>query len=301
MAMLKRIFLFSLVNILIVVTIGIVLQLLGIDPSRASTFRGQNYQSLFIFCLIYGFAGAFISLALSRIMAKWMMRVKVINPQNASAEEKELYQMVEILSRKANLPNIPEVGIYNSPELNAFATGPTKSRALVAVSTGLLHRMSKDEVEGVVGHEIAHIANGDMVTMTLLQGVINVFVMFFARIIAGVISANAKEESRPMIRFMTTIVLEIALGLLGMLVVAAFSRYREYRADQGGAMFAGRQKMIAALAKLKRNFEIPEEDSKGPESIAALKISGRKGGFLALLSTHPDLDDRIKRLQGRGL
>jgi heat shock protein HtpX len=299
MAMFKRVFLFLAVNTLVVVTISIALNLLGIRPYLSA--RGIDYQSLLVFCAVWGFLGAFISLALSRIMAKFSMGVQTIDPSSCRGEEKELVTMVYRLAEKAGLPKMPEVGIYQSPEVNAFATGPTRSRALVAVSSGLLQRMDSQAVEGVLGHEIAHVANGDMVTMTLLQGVINTFVMFFSRIAAWAISnaiAGDRDRDRspsPWIFYGTQIVFEIAFSLLGAMVVAAFSRRREFRADKGGATFAGKEKMIHALQSLKGSVEKVDESHP---AIAAFKISGRPRGLLALLATHPNLDTRIERLRG---
>ena len=263
------------------------------------TDRGIDYGSLMAFCLVWGMGGAFISLGLSRMMAKWMMGVKVIDPNTRDPELGELVQTVHRLAQAANLPKMPEVGIYQSPEINAFATGPTKSRALVAVSTGLLQRMRRDEVEGVLGHEIAHVANGDMVTMTLVQGVVNAFVMFFARIIAFAVSQQVREESRFMVNFAVTIVLQIAFSMLGMFVIAGFSRYREFRADHGGASLAGRHKMIAALKALSANMTIQPDHhgERDQTAVATMKIFGRPGGMMALLSTHPPLAERIKRLE----
>lgn len=294
----KRIFLFLLTNILIVVTISFVTSFFGLQPYLHA--QGYNIQSLAIFCAIWGFGGALISLSLSRIMAKWMMGVKTINPNTTNQDERWLLEKVHNLARIAGLPKMPEVGIYQSPEVNAFATGPTKSRALVAVSSGLYQHMNQKEIEGVLGHEIAHIANGDMVTMTLLQGLVNAFVMFIARIIAFAVSQNAKPESRYMIRFAVTILLEIVLSLLGMLVIAYFSRQREFRADKGGAKLAGRDSMISSLQKLKTVYEFNAHvaGNQKQDSVATLKISNRRaGGLMALLSTHPSLDLRIKRLQ----
>lgn len=296
MGFMKRIFLFMLVNILVMVTLSIVLSVLNVGPYM--TAYGINYESLAVFCLVWGMGGSFISLAMSRIMAKWMMGVRVIDPNSQSQNEQQLVNVVHELAHRAGLPKMPQVGVYDSPEVNAFATGPTKSRALVAVSTGLLSRMDRAQLEGVLGHEIAHIANGDMVTMTLLQGIVNAFVMFFARIIAFALSQNAKEESRHMIRMIVTIVLEIAFSFLGMIVVAYFSRLREYRADHGGAVFAGRDKMIAALRGLQRNVQLAEDDRS---SMATLKISTKGGGFFKLFSTHPDLEDRIARLENMAM
>lgn len=293
MAWMKRIFLFFAVNILVVVTISTVLSLFGVQPYLNN--YGIDYTQLLIFCFIWGMGGAFISLALSRIMAKWMMGVQIINPSEARGELGELVSRVHRLAQAAGLPKMPQVGIYESPELNAFATGPTRSRSLVAVSSGLVRRMNSNELEGVLGHEIAHIANGDMVTMTLIQGIINAFVMFLARVIAFAVSQNVREESRYWVRFGITFVLEMLLSFLGFLVVAAFSRWREYRADRGGAQLAGRQSMISALQALQRNIQI--RDSETSPAIATLKISGKPGSFTRLFSTHPPLEERVARLQ----
>lgn len=287
----KRYFLFFAVNIGIVITISLILNLLGVAPYIEA--RGINMESLAIYCLIWGMGAAFISLGISRIMAKLMMGVKVISPTTRDNELQWLVNKTHEFAKAAGLRKMPEVGIYESPELNAFATGPTKSRALVAVSTGLLHRMSRDEVEGVLAHEVSHIANGDMVTMTLIQGVMNAFVMFLARLIAFALTQNMKEESRPMARIFITIGLEIVLAIASAIVVAYFSRRREYRADHGGAILAGRDNMIAALRALKRNFE--PIDQRG-QALATLKIS-TGDTFAAILATHPPLADRIRKLE----
>ncbi len=289
----KRIFLFIAVNLLVVTTISVVLNVLGIRPYLEA--NQINYGSLMAFCLVWGFGGALISLALSRIMAKWMMGVQIIKADTNSQEERWVMEKVHELARRARLPKMPEVGIYESPEVNAFATGPTKSRALVAVSTGLLRSMNEKEVEGVLGHEIAHIANGDMVTMTLVQGVVNAFVMFFSRIIAFAISQSVREESRHMVQMIVTLVLDILLSFLGMLVVAYFSRLREFRADIGGAKLAGRDNMIQALDALRRRVDMVDTDTA--PGLATMKISGKMGGMMALFSTHPPLEERIRRLQ----
>lgn len=294
----KRIGLFLAVNILVVLTISVLLNVLGVKPYI--TAYGMDYQSLMIFCLIWGMGGAFISLALSRVMAKWTMGVQVISPDTREPELRELVQMVHDLSRAAHLPAMPEVGVYDSPEVNAFATGPSKSRALVAVSTGLLHRMKHDEVKGVIGHEVAHIANGDMVTMTLIQGVVNAFVMFLARAIAFALTmARGQDEDErqgtPMSYYAVQFILEIVFMILGSMVVAWFSRYREYKADLGGARLAGRPKMIQALEALKQTFN--DVDIPAQPAIQALKISSRTGGLMRLFSTHPSLEERIERLK----
>ena len=293
----KRILLFVITNVLVMITITTVAHLLGLN--RFLTPHGLNYEMLAGFCLLWGFAGAFISLAISRWMAKFSMGVQVIDPDKAYGEERWLVDTIHRLSKDAGLTTMPEVGVYDSPEINAFATGPTRSRSLVAVSTGLLRRMDRGEVEGVLGHEVAHIANGDMVTMALIQGVVNAFVMFFSRIIAFAISQalprGENGEPHPaagLVMMIGTIVLEIAFSVLGSIVVAWFSRQREYRADAGGASLAGRGKMVAALAALQRTIDAPREDTP---ALASMKISG--GGMMALFSTHPPLEGRIARLQ----
>jgi len=289
--MAKRIFLFLMVNILVMVTISIVVSVLGVG--RYVGAGGLQYGTLFMFCLVWGMGGAFISLLLSRIMAKMMLGVKVIDPATANADERWLVETVHRLARQAKLP-LPEVGWYESDEVNAFATGPSRSRALVAVSSGLMNRMGRDQVEGVLGHEITHVANGDMVTMTLLQGVVNAIVMFIARIIAFFVSQGVREESRAMVNFLVTIVLQIGLSVLGMMVVAWFSRQREFRADAGGAQLAGKPKMIGALEALQRTTELVDTQQ---QSLATLKIASKPGGFLSLFATHPPLDVRIEALK----
>jgi heat shock protein HtpX len=295
--MMKRIFLFLLVNIAVLVTISIVTSLLGLN--NYTTAHGISYGHLMGFCAVWGFGGAFISLAISRWIAKFAMGITPINPQNCSPQEKELYDRVARLAQKAGITTMPEVGIYESEELNAFATGPTRNRSLVAVSRGLLNRMSEKEVEGVLAHEMAHIANGDMVTLTLIQGVVNAFVMFFARIIAFAATQFVKEDIRPMVNLVTVIVLEILFSIAGMVVIAWFSRMREFRADAGGASLGGKSNMIAALTALKNAYDtsVPENSTqKTPASIAAFQISN-KGGLISLFSTHPPLEERIRALQ----
>lgn len=301
--MFKRIALFTLTNILVLLTITIVLQLLGVAPYLSE--HGINYTALLIFCFAWGMGGAFISLGLSRVMAKWTMRVKVVDPRNAG-ELRDLVDKVHDLARKAGLSVMPEVGVYDSPDVNAFATGPSRNRSLVAVSTGLLNRMDRDQTEGVLGHEIAHVANGDMVTMTLIQGVINAFVMFFARVAAFAVTAALRRGGGGggsfMLNFMLIMVFQVIFGMLGFIVVAWFSRWREFRADRGGALFAGRDKMISALQALQRTAARaaqPREREKHA-SMDTLKISGAKPrGLAALMSTHPPLELRIARLQGK--
>ena len=296
--MAKRILLFLAVNFLVVMTISVLLNVFGVRPYL--TQYGLNYTSLAIFCLIWGMAGSLISLALSRQMAKWTMGVQVIDPNNSGADEQRLLQTVYHLAQSAGLRDMPEVGVYDSPELNAFATGPTKSRSLVAVSTGLLRNMNHDEVEGVLGHEITHIANGDMVTMTLLQGVVNAFVMFLSRVIAYAIATamRSDRDTRGLstgVFYLVSFLLEIVFMILGSIVVAWFSRFREYRADQGGAMLAGRQKMIGALRALQRAYDVV--DPKRNAAIETMQISGRGSGLMRFFSSHPPLEQRIERLQ----
>lgn len=291
MAFAKRIGVFLGVNLLIILTLSITLNLLGVG--HYFTARGIDFRSLLIFCLVWGMGGAFISLALSRIMAKWMMGVQVIDPNTTDSGQRELVVLVHRLAQAANLPEMPEVGWYPSPEVNAFATGPTKSRALVAVSAGLLEKMSMAEVEGVLGHEIAHVANGDMVTMTLVQGVINALVMFLARVIAFFLANRGRDSESSAPSYFVVFLLEMVLSFFGMIAVAAFSRYREYRADAGGAELAGRQKMISALEALQRSSRLV--DLTGKESLATLKISAKPK--FALFSTHPPLEERIARLK----
>ncbi|NBX16573.1 MAG: protease HtpX [Proteobacteria bacterium] len=296
MQFLKRFGWFFAVNILIIATISIVTSVLGLN--RYMTAYGINYTALAIYCLIWGFSGAFISLALSRIMAKFSMGVQLIDPQTATGYEKELLTSVYQYAQKAGISTMPQVGIYDSPEMNAFATGPTRNRSLVAVSTGLLRSMSKKEVEGVLAHEVAHIANGDMVTMTLIQGVVNAFVMFIARIIGFAVSQSVKEENRPLVNMVVVLVCDILLGILGSVAVAWFSRLREFRADAGAAQMGGSANMIAALERLNRGYDSMEADS-APQSVAAFRISNKRGGLLAAFSTHPPLEERIARLKSQ--
>ena len=294
--MFKRIGLLIATNFLILVTLSILANVLGVN--RWLTARGMDWTALMAFCLLWGFGGAFISLAISRIVAKFSLGVQVIDPRSPG-QFGDLVDMVHHLAQKAGLPAMPEVGIYESPEINAFATGPTRSRSLVAVSTGLLRRMNRDEMEGVLGHEVAHVANGDMVTMTLIQGVVNAFVMFLARGIAYALSQAGRrdgEESSGHMNYLVVFALEMLFSFLGMFVVTWFSRYREYRADAGGARVAGKEKMIGALSALNHFYGVNAQ-VESQASVATLKISGKRNGLMALLSTHPPLEERIARLQ----
>jgi heat shock protein HtpX len=299
MAWAKRIFLFLALNFLVILTISVLLQVLGVGPYI--TQYGIDYATLLKFCLVWGMGGAFISLALSRIMAKWMMGVQVIDPQTRDSELQALLMTVHNLARSAGISTMPEVGIYDSPEVNAFATGPTRNRSLVAVSTGLLSRLKDNEVEGVLGHEISHVANGDMVTMTLLQGVVNAFAMFLARALAFILTQalrgerDDRERGPSMMTFAVQMVLEIVFMILGSIVVARFSRYREFRADAGGARLAGRENMIQALDALRRTYELVDPNAQ--PAVQTLKISSHPRGLMALFASHPPLEERIARLQ----
>ncbi|MDA8097944.1 MAG: protease HtpX [Clostridia bacterium] len=289
----KRIGLFLLVNLLVLTTIVIVTSVLGVN--RYVTAYGIDYAALLVFAAVIGFSGAFISLALSKWMAKKMMNVKLLDPRgNLSVQERRLVEQVHDMSRRAGITKMPEVGIYPSPEVNAFATGPSKNNSLVAVSSGLLQRMDGDAVEGVLAHEVAHVANGDMVTMTLIQGVINTFVVFLSRIIAYAVSNMVRSELAGIVHIVSIIVFQILFSILGSIAVMAYSRHREFHADRGGASLAGRDKMIRALKSLKQNVQLVDNSEA---SLQTLKINGGKKGLASLFASHPDLDERIRRLQ----
>ena len=285
----KRIFLFLVTNLAIIVTLSIVMSVLGVG--RYVGPDGLNMGALATFALIWGMGGAFISLQMSRWIAKRATGVRLIDGRSGREEVDWLYATVSRLAQQANLP-MPEVGIYDSPEVNAFATGPSKSRSLVAVSSGLLRTMRRDEVEGVLAHEVAHIGNGDMVTMTLLQGVINSFVIFFARVIAYAMRSNDSRGGYGT-SYIVVIALEIVLGIFGSLITAWFSRQREFRADRGGAGLAGRDRMVAALKRLASNRELVDTRH---QALATLKISGGKG-WMVFFSTHPPLEARSAALE----
>lgn len=302
MAYAKRIFLFLAVNFLVIITLSIILNIFHVQPFLQR--YGLDIPSLLTFCLIWGMGGAVVSLLMSRQMAKWMLGVHVIQLNSPDPELQRLLKTVHQLAQHAHLSQMPQVGIYESPEPNAFATGPSQSRSLVAVSTGLLRRMSQRELEGVIAHEISHITNGDMVTMTLLQGVVNAFVMFLARILAYFFSGLGKsrdDSSSGGSYFSYAIfvfVFEMIFMLLGSIVIAFFSRFREFRADKGGADLAGKEKMIAALESLKKIQHLHDPQANKP-AIEAFKISTKtKSGFLMLFATHPPLEVRIERLLG---
>ena len=288
----KRIFYFLVTNLAIVLVLSITMRLLGVEPFLNA--NGLNLNSLLIFAAVMGFGGAFISLAISKWSAKQMSGAVTIETPK-TADEIWLMNIVKKQSQAAGI-QMPEVAIFNSPVVNAFATGMSRNSSLVAVSSGLLEMMTKDEAEAVIGHEISHIANGDMVTLTLIQGVVNTFVLFFSRVIGYTVDKvvfKTRQGTGPAF-FITMIISELLLGVLASIVVMWFSRQREYRADFGGGQLAGKEKMIAALQRLKTQYET----SALPKSIAALGISGKQGiGLKELFSTHPSLDDRIARLQ----
>lgn len=296
--MTKRIFLFGLVNILVMTTVTLVLDLLGVPRY----FPNGGLGGLAIFCFVWGMAGAFISLALSRVMAKWRAGVQVIPEGTNDPQLRELVKTVHELARRAGLSTMPEVGIYNAPEVNAFATGPSRSRALVAVSSGLLEAMPSREITGVLGHEITHVVNGDMVTMTLIQGVINAFVFFLAEVLAIMISQAMRsrdDRDSGWMQFLLVQVLQIPLSLLGLLVVCWFSRQREFRADAGGARLAGRDTMISALETLERleDPRLAAASAQGGQAFQCLKISDVRTGLAALMATHPPMEERIAHLK----
>lgn len=289
----KRVFYFLLTNIAIMLVLSVTMRLLGVGPYL--TANGLNYTSLLIFSGVMGFGGAFISLAISKWTAKRMSGAVVIEQANTQTE-RWLLATVRAQADKVCI-QMPEVAIFDSPEVNAFATGMTKNSSLVAVSTGLLSGMTQDEIEAVLAHEISHIANGDMVTLTLIQGVVNTFVMFFSRIIGNIVDKaifKTKNGNGPAF-FVTMIIAEMVLGVLASIIVMWFSRQREFRADLGSANLASSQKMIAALERLKN----AHEPSVLPKQMAAFGISSF-GGMSQLFASHPSLDDRIAALKVRG-
>lgn len=294
----KRIFLFIIVNILVLATVSILTSVLGIGKYIGAV--GLNYGALLMFCLVWGMAGSLVSLSLSKVIAKWTMGVQLITLEGP---HRDLVNTVHKLAIRAGLDEMPEVGIYQSEEINAFATGPTKNRALVAVSSGLLNHMNESEIEGVLAHEMAHIANGDMITMTLIQGVINAFVMFLSRALAYTIEQalrDEKSESRgtsSIVHIVLVMVLDVIFGILASPIIAWFSRYREFRADAGGASLAGKEKMILALESLKSAYpQFAEPQANVDTQYRAMQISS-KGSVMALFSTHPPLEDRIMALK----
>jgi heat shock protein HtpX len=287
----KRIVLFLATNIAVLVVLSIVVRLLGLD----SYFAGiGGLGGLLAFCAVFGFGGAFISLALSKWMAKRAMGVQLIE-QPANETERWLVATVRRQAQEAGI-KMPEVGVFDSPQPNAFATGARRDAALVAVSTGLLRSMKREEVEAVLGHEVGHVANGDMVTLTLIQGVVNTFVMFFARIIGNFVDRAIlkNEDGRGIAYFITVIFAEIVLGILASMIVMWFSRQREFRADAAGARLSSRGNMIGALEALKR----VHEPQPLPSQMAAFGINGGvPSGLKKLFMSHPPLDERIAALR----
>lgn len=292
----KRIVLFIGTNIAVLVVLAVVMRVLGID-GYIEAEGGLNLQALLIFSAVIGFSGAFISLAISKMVAKWQTKARVIDqPRNAT--ESWLLNTVQRQAREAGIKT-PEVAIYDSPEPNAFATGPSRNNSLVAVSTGLLQGMQRNEVEAVLGHEVAHVANGDMVTMTLLQGVLNTFVIFISRVIGYIVDRVVLKNDRGhgIGFFVTSIIAQILLGILASMIVMWFSRRREFSADEGGAKLAGRENMAAALERLKSWQQQP---SQLPEAVAAFGIRGGvPTGMRRLFMSHPPLDERIAALRER--
>ena len=290
----KRIFLLVVTNFAVLAVLSVTMQLLGVDRMLAQD-TGLNLQGLLLMAAIFGFGGSFISLAISKWMAKMATGAQVIEvPSNTT--ERWLVDTVKRQAEKAGI-GMPDVAIYDAPEINAFATGWNRNDALVAVSSGLLQNMTREEAEAVLGHEISHVANGDMVTLTLIQGVLNTFVIFLSRVVGFIVDrVLLKNERGYGVGFMvTTFVAQIVLGILASIIVMWFSRWREFRADAGGAALAGRDKMIAALERLKLN----QEQSQLPAQISAFGISGG-GGWMRLLMSHPPLDERIAALRAGG-
>jgi heat shock protein HtpX len=291
MQFVKRIFLFLLTNILVMLTIGVVVALLMAFFPQLKDF---GYSNIMVLSAVWGFGGAITSLLLSKVMAKWMSGVQVIDPATATGDERWLVQTVARLAEKAGI-DMPEVGIWESPEVNAFCTGPTKNSSLVAVSTGILARMSKEELEGVLGHEISHAANGDMVTMTLVQGVVNSFVIFFSFVLSRLILRRGEDDRGGGFgEYMLRNLLQMVLSLVAFVaVIAPFSRWREFRADRGGAQLTGKHKMIAALEALADSHRLPQP--AGDPALATMKIDS--GAVQAMFSTHPPLAERIAALR----
>ncbi|MFZ1765296.1 MAG: protease HtpX [Candidatus Nitrotoga sp.] len=287
----KRIFLFILTNLAVLVVISVTLRLLGVDKVLNES-GGINFNALLVMSAVMGFAGSLISLFLSKWSAKRMVGAQVItNPIDPT--ERWLIETVRKQAQAAGI-GMPEVATYEAPDVNAFATGWNRNNALVAVSAGLLHNMSRDEAEAVLAHEISHVANGDMITLALIQGVVNTFVIFFSKIIGHLVDRLVFKTEREYgsAYWVTSMVAQMVLGILASMIVMWFSRQREFRADAGGANLAGRNKMIAALEKLKINHE----QATLPQQMAAFGIAGGAAHFAKLFSTHPSLDERIKAL-----
>ena len=291
----KRIILLVVTNFAILAVLSVSMQLLGVDRMLVREGTGLNLTALLVMAAVLGFGGSFLSLLISKWMAKRATGAQVIEvPSNMT--ERWLVDTVKRQAERAGI-GMPEVAIYDAPDINAFATGWNRNNALVAVSTGLLNNMTQEEAEAVLGHEVSHVANGDMVTLTLIQGVVNTFVIFLSRVVGFVVDRVLLKNDRgygPGF-FIATFVAQIVLGILASMVVAWFSRHREFRADAGGADLAGRGKMIAALERLKLNHD----QSQLPAQMAAFGISGG-GGFMKLFMSHPPLDERIGALREAG-
>lgn len=290
----KRILLFIGTNLAIIFVLSIVLSLLGVNTMLDEQGVGLDMYNLLIFAAVFGFGGSFISLAMSKFIAKRMTGAKVISSPSSEAE----VWLMQTIKQQADVASIgmPEVAIYDAPEINAFATGMRRNNALVAVSSGLLRSMTRDEAEAVLAHEVSHVANGDMVTLALIQGVVNTFVIFLSRIVGHFVDRVVfkTERGHGPAFYITSIVAQIVFGILASVIVFWFSRQREFRADAGSARLAGREKMIAALEKLKRN----SGQAQLPEQIEAFGISGKKAqGIKRFFMTHPPLDERIDALE----
>jgi len=293
----KRVFLFLATNLAIILVLSITLRLFGFQGFLDAKGVDLNLNALLVFAAVFGFGGSFLSLAISKWTAKRFTGARVIE-QPANSTEQWLLATVKRQANKAGIA-MPEVAIYNAPDVNAFATGMSRNKALVAVSSGLLNAMNEDEAEAVLGHEISHVANGDMVTLALIQGVVNTFVIFLSRIIGHVVDRVVfkVERGHGPAFWITAIVAEMVLGILASIIVMWFSRQREFRADAGGANLAGSRKMIAALERLKQGVDQPHL----PDQLAAFGISGGIGqGLQRLFMSHPPLEERIARLQTRG-
>jgi heat shock protein HtpX len=289
----KRVMLFLATNIAVLLVLSIVLSLIGFEGILDEQGVDLDLGQLLVFAAIFGFGGSFISLAMSKWSAKRMTGAKVIT-QPSNQVETWLFETVRRQAREAGI-DMPEVAIYDAPEPNAFATGARRNKALVAVSTGLLRGMRKEEVEAVLAHEVSHVANGDMVTLTLIQGVVNTFVIFFSRVIGHLVDRLVfrTERGHGPGFWIVTIVAQIFLGILASIIVMWFSRQREFRADAGGARLAGRENMVAALERLKQGH-----NATLPDQLAAFGISGHRAmGFKRLFMTHPPLDERIAALR----
>jgi len=290
----KRIVLFLITNLAVLFVLNITMRILGVDRMLAQSGGGLNLGALLVFAGVIGFGGALVSLAMSKWSAKFMTGAQVIENPRTAAEQ----WLVETVRRQAQQAGIgmPDVAIYDAPDINAFATGMNRNSALVAVSSGLLNNMTRDEAEAVLGHEITHVANGDMVTLALIQGVVNTFVIFLSRIIGNLVDKAVfkTERGNGPAFWITSIIAELVLGILASIIVMWFSRRREFRADAGGASLAGREKMIAALQRLKQAHEAPQL----PAQMRAFGISGgQTGGLAQLFMSHPPLDERIEALR----